>query len=192
MYPGGLWEGDTSSKSIYLTFDDGPEPSSTPFILDTLKAFDAKATFFCIGKNAEKHPQLFQRLINEGHSLGNHGYKHLKGWGMNKKEYLENALEGKDMFPTNLYRPAYGKMTRAQYKSISNAGFQVVFWTLISYDFDAGFSSKERIKLLKKKAKAGSNIVFHDSIKALPQLKEELPLLLEFWKSQGYSFKALS
>lgn len=191
MYPGGLWEVNTNSKSIYLTFDDGPEPTSTPFILDTLKKYDAKATFFCIGENAVAYPDLFQRIIDEGHAVGNHGFKHLKGWGMNTKTYVENALKSREIFPTNLYRPAYGKMTNAQCKALSKEGFQVVFWTLISYDFDNTLSSEARIKLLKKKAKSGSNIVFHDSQNAFPQVKEELPKLLEYWKEHGYSFKAI-
>ena len=191
MYPGGLWEVSSTSKSIYLTFDDGPEPSSTPFILDTLKEFDAKATFFCIGENAVAHPELFQRMIDEGHAVGNHGFKHLKGWGMKTKDYVANALQSRDIFPTNLYRPAYGKMTNAQCKALKKEGFQVVFWTLISYDFDSTFSSEARMKILKKKAKSGSNIVFHDSVKAFPQVKDELPKLLEYWKNQGYSFKAI-
>ena len=191
LYPGGLWEVDTNSKTLFLTFDDGPEPSSTPFILNTLKEFDAKATFFCIGEHAVAHPELFQRLMDEGHAVGNHGFKHHKGWGMKTKKYVENAIKSKEIFPSNLYRPAYGKMTSAQYLALSKEGFQVVFWSLISYDFDKTFSSADRLEMLKKKAKSGANIVFHDSKKAFPQIKTELPKLLEYWGNQGFSFEAI-
>lgn len=194
IYPGAIWDffyppGD--QKSIYLTFDDGPEPESTNYILDLLKAHNALATFFCLGKNVEDHPQIFERLIKEGHSVGNHGYNHLNGWYTNQSNYLKNVDKAVEIIPSSLFRPPYGKIRPAQFKAIKKRGMKIIFWSHLTYDFDADLSSEKRIEKALNNVKPGTIIVFHDSKKAFPQLKQELPTLLKKWSEQGYNFNAI-
>jgi peptidoglycan-N-acetylglucosamine deacetylase len=191
FYPGALWDLKGPDKTIYLTFDDGPNPRTTPWLLDLLDQYQAKATFFCLGKNVAEHPALFKDLIDRGHSLGNHGMNHLNGFQTPCGTYLEDVKAAQHYIPGNLFRPAYGKMTRAQFKAVKALGYRVVFWSVMPYDFDASFDSEKRLHITRKKTKAGSILVFHDSDKAFPQLKSGLPILLEEWYQAGYRLDAI-
>lgn len=187
-YPNAIWEFTTATKSIYLTFDDGPNPSTTNWILDTLAEYNAKATFFCLGKQVENHPNSFKRILNEGHSIGNHTYNHLNGWKTKTSVYLTDIKQAQTIIPSNLFRPPYGKIKRKQLKKLNALGFRTVFWTHLTYDFDNKLPPQQRIKKMISACKSGAILVFHDSDKAFPQLKNELPLLLKQLQQEGYSF----
>lgn len=192
LYPGAIWDFFLDQKpTLYLTFDDGPNPNTTPFILDLLDQYDAKATFFCLGKNVKEFPALFEHIRTNGHAIGNHGMLHLDGYKTTTEEYIRNASEAAGYISSSLYRPAYGRIKKSQYTALKKQGFQPVFWSLLTYDFDAAFPSEKRLALIRKKTKAGTILVFHDSEKAFPQLKKELPVLLEEWKRMGYTFVAI-
>ena len=189
FYPGAVWNfADLQGKIIYLTFDDGPNPATTPWLLDLLDQHHAKATFFCTGKQVQEYPGIYEELICRGHAVGNHGMQHINSFSVSQGEYLNDVKEAGKLIKSNLFRPAYGKMTRAQFRQVKQLGYRVVFWTLMPYDFDATFSSAKRLEIIRKKTKAGSIIVLHDSEKAFPQLKKELPVLLNEWRNAGYSF----
>ena len=194
FYPNAIWDFyfSKSSKNIYLTFDDGPTPEITEWIIECLNSFQAKATFFCVGNNVKKYPNLYQKYIENGHSVGNHTMNHLNGAKVTSKKYLDDVKKAKAFIHSNLFRPPYGKCTPKQYKQISKLGFSTIFWSHLSYDFDKKLPSEERIKQLKTKVKPGSIIVFHDSVKAFPQLKKELPIILEYFKSKGFQFKKIN
>lgn len=192
FYPGAIWDFFLEDKkSLYLTFDDGPHPDTTPFLLALLDAYNAKATFFCQGKNVLDYPDLFEQIKAKGHSIGNHGMHHLDGYKTDVATYLKNASEAAEHIRSPLYRPAYGRIKRSQYNALKKAGFQIIFWSLLTYDFDVTLSSEKRMKVILKKTRAGSILVFHDSQKAFPQVKKELPILLADWKKQGFEFNAI-
>lgn len=193
FYPNAIWDFflDDSQHNIYLTFDDGPTPMVTEWILDILSQYNAKATFFCVGNNVKKYPKLYNRYIEEGHSVGNHTMNHLKGISTNTKTYINDVIESSHYINSTLFRPPYGKCTPKQYKQLLSLGYQTIFWSHLYYDFDSNLTSNERFHQLKSNVKPGSIIVFHDSQKALPQLKKELPQLLEFFQSKGYHFKPI-
>jgi peptidoglycan/xylan/chitin deacetylase (PgdA/CDA1 family) len=188
IYPNAIWDFFlTKDKSIYLTFDDGPNPLSTPWILELLNKHDAKASFFCLGKNTKENPYLFQKIQTEGHQIGNHTFNHLKGFKTNDKDYLEDVSLAAKYIPSKLFRPPYGKMKPSQYKKIRALGYTTVFWTHISFDFDHSMDNKLCLKKLKRAVKPGAIIVFHDSEKAFPQLKKILPPFLQYLKEVNYS-----
>lgn len=196
-----------SSNSIFLTFDDGPVPEATPWVLDILKEYDAKATFFCIGDNVRKHPDIFRRIIEEGHTVGNHTFNHLNGWKTSNSEYLENTLQTerimrekvkevrsqkvKETPNFKLFRPPYGKIKNSQAKNLRRQGFRIVMWDVISGDYDKDFSAEECFKNVIGNAEAGSIIVFHDSVKAFPNLEKVLPEILKYYKEKGLEFRSL-
>lgn len=189
FYPQAIWDFFSSpDKTIYLTFDDGPGAETTSWLLDLLAREHINASFFCLGKNAEMHPDLMQRMRDAGHTIGNHGYFHLDGFKTKEADYIENAAAGFKIIPTTLYRPAYGRISPGQYEALTQLGYRLVFWTHLTYDFDDSLSSSARILKIKSATKPGAIFVFHDSEKAFPNLRQELPLLIEFWKSEGYQF----
>ncbi len=201
FYPSAIWRVPTKEKKIFLTFDDGPIPEITPWVLSTLKQFNAKATFFCIGANIEKHPDIFQQIISEGHSVGNHTYHHLNGWKTKTKEYLENIEKCKTAMAnahqpstTNhqpFFRPPYGRMKQSQY-SILNTQYSIVMWDVLSGDFDEKLSAEKCLKNVITKTREGSIVVFHDSIKAQKNLFYALPKFLEHFSKKGFEFCCLS
>ncbi len=193
IYPDAIWDFYfKEEKALYLSFDDGPNPTSTQWILDLLDKHNIKATFFCLGKNVVKNPGLFQSLIDNGHTLGNHSMTHPNGLKTESKIYAEDVIKAQELIPSKLFRPPYGKIKPAQYKALKEQGFKMVFWSIMSYDFDNTISSEDRLKNIRKNIKPGSVIVFHDSEKAFPQLEQELPLLMEEWIKEGYEFKLIS
>lgn len=179
-------------KRIFLTFDDGPIPDITPFVLDTLEKFEAKATFFCVGDNICKHPEVFQAVIAGGHSVGNHTFNHLNGWRTEEAIYEANIEQCAACLPaeSNLFRPPYGKIKRNQLQRIQSQ-YKIIMWDVLSYDFDARLSPETCLQKTQKHTRDGSIVVFHDSIKAFQNLRYVLPRYMEWASAQGYSFASL-
>ena len=193
LYTTLTWHKNRKEKSIYLTFDDGPIPVVTPFVLNTLKKFNAKATFFCIGENIDKYPEIFADVISEGHTIGNHTYNHLKGWNTDNNEYLNNIKKCSDLTRSKLFRPPYGRIKQSQISEIKEQipGTEIVMWDVLSGDFDQSISTQTCINNVLKNSKNGSIIVFHDSIKAFDRLEHSLPVILENLSNNGFNFKVL-
>lgn len=201
LFPRRLWEAETDEKKIYLTFDDGPIPIVTPWVMDQLSEYNAKGTFFCIGENIERHPDLFKSLAAAGHTIGNHTFNHLKGWKTHKYDYLENVRLAEhsmtryvpDVFESKkFFRPPYGKMTSSQAKLIENDGYTIVMWNLLSYDYDASLSGEQVFKNVQENLGKGSIVVLHDSLKAEKNLRYVLPLILREYSEEGYKFCGLN
>jgi peptidoglycan/xylan/chitin deacetylase (PgdA/CDA1 family) len=161
LYPDALFRIKTSEKSLYLTFDDGPDPDSTPGLIQALQQYGIKAVFFCSGKNAEKYPYLIEELKNAGHLVGNHGYSHPDGWKTRVNEYVADVQRANAFTSANLFRPPYGRMTLSQYKMLSS-NYRIVFWDIMPYDFDISFGEENAMKVCKRKMRSGSIIVLHD------------------------------
>ena len=194
VYPDCLWKVDTKDKTIYLTFDDGPIAEITPFVLDELKNWNAKATFFCIGKNIETNPEIFKRIIDEGHSVGNHTYDHLNGWNTTDEIYFDNVEKGGRVMShtgqQTLFRPPYGKLKPAQYAALK-AKYKLVMWDVMSYDIDLSMEKEKVLKNVIENTEDGSIIVMHDSLKAKPKVEFALPKLLEHFTAKGFKFEKL-
>ena len=206
FYKNYIWHFKTDKKELYLTFDDGPTPKVTEFVLDTLSKFDAKATFFCIGKNIKQHPKLFQKIINEGHSIGNHTQNHLNGWKTSTANYINNveqcqfniqhSLSVRAESRTNiqhskLFRPAYGKIKARQAKILIKKGYKIMMWSILSGDFDKNISIETCLNNVIINTEKGAVIVFHDSEKAFKNLKYTLPKVLEYYRNKGFTFKKI-
>lgn len=201
MFPNYIWDIASTNKTIYLTFDDGPTPEITNWTLKTLKKFNAKATFFCIGNNIEKHPDIFQNIIKEGHAIGNHTHNHIKGWKTKTENYLENIelceSEFKNQIPdnklltTNLFRPPYGQITPEQGKRLTENGFKIIMWDILSFDWDTNTSKETCLNNVIKKTTDGSVIVFHDSVKASKNMQYTLPKVLEHFSNLNYKFSSI-
>ncbi|MGW8121212.1 polysaccharide deacetylase family protein [Roseivirga echinicomitans] len=194
LYPDLVWKRSSEEKVIYLTFDDGPIPVVTPWVLKTLEEFNAKATFFCVGENVFKHPEIFRELIQSGHAVGNHTYHHLNGWETDATEYLKDFLKCEEELRKfnqhgRLFRPPYGKITRKQAKQLSSR--QIIMWDVLSGDFSDKLKPKTVLEKSIRYSRAGSIIVFHDSLKAFENLQFTLPRYLEHFQSKGFTFKAL-
>ncbi len=190
LFPKALFRMDTREKSVYLTFDDGPNPAATSFVLDTLREEGVSATFFLLGKNAEVHPELMDRIVAEGHAIGNHGYAHLNGWNTSKKTYLLNFKMAIPLLGQRLFRPPYGKLGLGQYGALSPQT-TIVFWDVISGDFDTTITGEQCTKNVLNSIRNGSIIVMHDSAKALPNLQNSLKETIRSMKSHGFGFKKL-
>lgn len=212
LYPSAIWRiqprtgfspegGDGRGGRIFLTFDDGPIPEVTPWVLETLKKYNAKATFFCIGNNIEKHPEIFKQIISEGHSIGNHTYNHVNGWKTRTKEYLENVERcktsmGNFHLPSSLlhlplFRPPYGRMKLSQYSYLTSQ-YSVIMWDVLSGDYDQTISEEKCLKNVLSKTREGSIVVFHDSLKAKKNLYYALPKFLEHFSGEKFVFGCLS
>ncbi|MBZ9651397.1 polysaccharide deacetylase family protein [Psychroflexus montanilacus] len=192
IFPKRVWNISSFKKEMFLTFDDGPIPEVTPWVLDQLKKHKAKATFFCIGDNIRKHPELFQQIVAEGHAVGNHTFHHINGWKTSTEEYLKDVKRcedeiGSNTFESNLFRPPYGKCTSAQAKSILEKGDHIIMWDIISKDYDAKVSKENCFLRIKKNAKPGSIIVFHDSLKAETNMKYALEKTLETFSDYEFN-----
>jgi peptidoglycan/xylan/chitin deacetylase (PgdA/CDA1 family) len=189
---GRTWKMDTTEKILYLTFDDGPHPAATPFVLDQLKLFNAKASFFCLGKNVKQYPEIYTRILDEGHQVGNHTHDHLNGWKTDDKIYLENIRLAQQYIDSHLFRPPYGRITRFQSKVVrEQLKMQVIMWNVLSGDFDVALTPQRCLDHVTLNAREGSIIVFHDSEKAWPRLEFALPKVLEHFTKEGYRFDSL-
>lgn len=204
MFPKRIWAFPNSEKKIYLTFDDGPIPEVTPWVLDALQKHNAKATFFCIGDNIAKHPEIFKRIISEGHAIGNHTFNHLNGRKTRLEDYLDNVVKAETeiahriaSIPSEhrqksehfgaLFRPPYGKITSVQAKSIQQKGYQIVMWNVLSADYDNSISEEKCFKNVSESIKPGSIVVFHDSLKAQKNMQYALPKVLDIILENGWS-----
>lgn len=199
MFSGYVWDKPNSSKKIYLTFDDGPIPEITEWVLDQLMLHKVKATFFCIGNNINNNPTIFKRVINDGHSIGNHTYNHLNGWNTKTSIYIADFEQctkkiqqhSNDCENHKLFRPPYGKIKSAQAKAIKKLGYKIIMWDVLSVDFDAAVPPEQCLENVVKNVESGSIIVFHDSIKAFKNLKYALPKVLNSLKERGFVFDVL-
>ncbi len=197
LFPNFTWRIDTTENELYLTFDDGPTPNITPWVLEQLKGYNAKATFFCIGNNIEKYPEIFNAILEDGHAIGNHTYNHVNGWKTSTSEYLKDVAKcqnkvGKITSETQtLFRPPYGKLKNEQSKKLVQEYFNIIMWDVLSYDWDQSVSEEKCLKNVIKSATNGSIIVFHDSVKAAKNLKAVLPEVLEYFSENEFEFKAL-
>lgn len=189
LFPSGIWKGK-ETDSIYLTFDDGPSPEITPWVLDLLKRFDIKATFFLVGRNVQEYPELLDRIVSEGHRIGNHTMNHECGTKTRLNTYISSVNAAECYFKSDLFRPPYGKITRYQFKKLLNQGKKIVFWSWLSYDFDKNISPQKIIEKAKK-IQGGDILVFHDSEKAFPNLKNSLVEIIQLLKGRGFEFKTI-
>ncbi len=189
-----LWRFSTKKNRIYLTFDDGPTPEITPWVLEELAKYNAKATFFCIGKNIEQHPALFKKILKENHVVGNHTYNHLNGWKTPNKKYINNILKTASFFEkgNKLFRPPYGKLKPKQAKQLRQLSYQIVMWNVLSADFDTYISKETCLQNVVQNASNGSIIVFHDSLKGSDKLRFVLPKILEHYAKKGFEFSAIT
>lgn len=187
FYPDFHWEIPTREKVIYLTFDDGPIPEVTPWVLEQLRQFESKATFFCIGDNIRKYPQLLNQIMQAGHTVGNHTYNHLKGWSTNVDDYLNNFQEFEKNTKTSLFRPPYGRLKRKQAKEILKT-HKIIMWSVLTMDYSPDISPEKCLERAIRGTKSGSIVVFHDSIKAEKNLRYALPKFLKYLDEKGYRF----
>ncbi len=185
-----VWHIPTTEQEVFLTFDDGPTPIITEKILDILDSFDAKATFFCIGKNAQNHPHILEKIVSAGHSIGNHTQTHRNGWKTGYAEYLRDVLTAKNHISSSLFRPPYGQISRTQTTALKKH-FKLIMWDVLSGDFDPKMSVENCIEIVSKASRPGSIIVFHDSMKASPILLQALPVILQRLKNQGFKFSSI-
>ncbi len=206
--PRRTWRIRNASNRVYLTFDDGPIPKVTPWVLDTLKEAEAKATFFCIGDNIRKHPDIFRRIISEGHAIGNHTFHHLNGRKTTSAQYLEDVarcereIQNSNLtpqtsnltpqtsplipHPSYLFRPPYGRLTSKQARTLIDQGYELIMWDVLSYDFDAKLSKEQCLQNVLKHVRPGSIVVLHDSLKAEEKLRYCLPRILDFISEKGW------
>jgi peptidoglycan/xylan/chitin deacetylase (PgdA/CDA1 family) len=188
--PNALWQMENAEKVIYLTFDDGPHPETTPFILDTLAKYNWTATFFCLGKQVEQHPDLYHQMISNHHAIGNHGYQHLNGWSTKKSDYAADLQLAKKFISSNLFRPPYGKLSFGQNKMLQKE-FKVVMWSLMPEDFRADLSSEIILDRLIENVGARNIVVLHENDKSKTHLLKILPQYLSFLYDHGFSVKKL-
>jgi peptidoglycan/xylan/chitin deacetylase (PgdA/CDA1 family) len=182
-------------RVVYLTFDDGPHPHITPWVLDLLKEYDALATFFCIGNNVQQFSQVYQRLLNENHAVGNHTYHHLNGWKTSDEKYIADVRNCAQLVPTNLFRPPYGRIRSGQAREIPDAmatsDAKIIMWDVLSADFDTSLSQEQCLKNVIENIEPGSVIVFHDSQKAYQNLQYVLPRTLKYLRKEGYKCRKI-
>jgi peptidoglycan/xylan/chitin deacetylase (PgdA/CDA1 family) len=188
IYPRAHWRMNRHEKSVYLTFDDGPIPEITPWVLDLLDHYGIKATFFLVGDNVRKHPQEFEMIKARGHRLGNHTFNHIRGFEYLSKNYLANTDKANELIHTNLFRPPHGHMRWAQYMVLRRK-YQIVMWDLVTRDYSKRLNGPQVLEKVKKYARNGSIITFHDSLKSEQNLKYALPKAIEWLLEQGYAFK---
>jgi peptidoglycan-N-acetylglucosamine deacetylase len=206
-----VWHVPNKEKKIYLTFDDGPTPTITEWVLNVLNKNNIKATFFCIGANIDKHPDIFKKIVLDGHAVGNHTFNHVNGWQTTLEEYIKNTAlcqesiiknklvynmkseinSGKIKKESTIFRPPYGKIKRNQAKLLRQLGYKIIMWDLLSADFDQNVSVEKCLENATKKVTSGSIIVFHDSLKAYKNLEYALPKAIEILKNKGFSFDVI-
>ena len=194
LYPKCIWGINNVQRNIYLTFDDGPHPTITPIVLEHLKKYQAKATFFCIGQNVEKFPEIYKQIIEEGHAVGNHTHHHLNGWKTDDEKYLTDIVEAKQLIDSDLFRPPYGRITRFQLAQLRKIKYQlsVIMWTVLSGDFDYNITKEQCLQNVLKNTKPGSIVVFHDSEKAKEKVLYALPEMLTYFTQKGFGFKKIA
>jgi peptidoglycan/xylan/chitin deacetylase (PgdA/CDA1 family) len=189
LYPSLVWKKNTEQKKIWITFDDGPDEKVTPFLVNLLGKFNIKATFFIIGSQAKKHPELVKLIINNGHKIGNHSFSHLSGYSTKNNKYLQDVEQAKKHIDSDIFRPPYGKITPSQIKSLKK-DFKIIMWDIMSWDFKENISSNKIFRNVMDNVESGSIILFHNNLKSYNNLKKSLELILEKLKEQEYQFSA--
>lgn len=184
---GVIWDFKETEKKIYLTFDDGPIPELTPKIIEILNRYQVKATFFCVGDNIRKHPEMFDLILANGHGVGNHTFNHLNGWKTPLQEYLDNVEKFNQLYKTPLLRPPYGKISPLQAYKLS-ANYRIILWSVLTYDFDKSLSGYECLQIAKDNVYNGSIVVFHDNLKAADRMLFAMPRFIEYCLAEGYTF----
>lgn len=190
IYPSFIWSFPDEHSGVFLTFDDGPNPETTPWVLETLRQYNAKATFFCLGKNVEQHPDVFKLMLDAGHAVGNHTYSHQKGWGMKTGAYVEDVDLGDTFIHSPLFRPPYGRIGPNQAHVLSER-YKIIMWDVLSMDYSRRISRTRCAGTVINHARPGSIIVFHDSKKAMKNLSYALPTALDFFAKQGWETKVI-
>jgi len=190
LFPNYTWRIPTKEKVVYFTFDDGPIPEVTPWVLEQLSAYDAKATFFCVGENIQTYPEVFQQVVNAGHAIGNHTFNHLNGWANDNIEYFHNIRHCANQMDSILFRPPYGRLKPKQARFLQRH-YRIVMWDVLSGDFDPKLSPEQCLNNVINNVRPGSIVVFHDSLKAEDKLSYVLPKALEYFTNQGYRFEQL-
>ena len=187
LFPDFVWRYNSGEKKVYLTFDDGPIPESTEWTLDMLKEKGVKASFFCVGDNVRKYPELYRKIVKEGHAVGNHTYNHIKGWGMNTQKYIENVIMASDYIDSRLFRPPYGQIKRSQAKHLLPE-YKIIMWDVLSGDYRQDISPERCFQDVLKKVRPGSIILFHNHKKSEKNMRYAVPRLIEALKMEGYEF----
>lgn len=190
MFPDAIWRMPSDDKSVYLTFDDGPIPSVTNEVLEILNKYNIKATFFCVGENAYRNPEIFKQIIDDGHAVGNHTFNHLQGIKYSDQFYIDNVEKASNIIGSNLFRPPHGLMRRSQYQKLSNL-YTIVMWDVISCDYDSKITSDQCFHNVVDFVRNGSIITFHDSVKAEQNVLATLPRVIEYLIVNGYEFKKI-
>ena len=186
------WKMKKAEKpTLYLTFDDGPHPEITPWVLAILAEFKAKATFFCVGANVEKYPEVYRRILHEGHAVGNHTFHHLKGWEVSNEDYFNDIDACAQLVDSKLFRPPYGKITPSQALKLRRDGYKIIMWSVLSRDFEPELNQEESVNAVRQNSDNGSILVYHDSLKAEKNLREMLPQVLAHFRKQQFEFTAL-
>lgn len=185
-----LWRIPNIKDEVFLTFDDGPTPEITPRILDILREHKVKATFFCVGKNVQKYPDLFQQILSEGHNVGNHSFNHLNAWETDRKTYLESINKASELIPSKMFRPPYGKISPKLIRYLRRY-YKIIMWTVISGDFDADVNPEQCFKNATAKTKVGDILVFHDNLNAKKNVLDALPKTLDYFTSLGIKVSAI-
>lgn len=194
-----VWDIPNNNKNVYLTFDDGPTPELTEWVLETLREHEIKATFFCIGNNIKQNPEIFKQVVAGGHTIGNHTFNHLNGWKFNNEEYFANAIASeqciREYLPefreNKLFRPPYGKIRASQARKLRSEGYRIIMWDVLSADFDKAITPEKCLKNVVHNTQEGTIIIFHDSVKAYANLKYALPRTIDLLKSKGFNFSAI-
>lgn len=190
IYPKGIFRKDPEEKAVYLTFDDGPIPEVTPWLLEVLDRYGIKATFFVVGDNVRKYPEIFKMLVDKGHKIGNHTFNHVRSMRMRNPDYIDNVKKCESYFKTRLFRPPHGIMRRWSYRSMTG-NYDIVFYDVITRDYNGKLKPEKVLDIVKKYTRNGSIIVFHDSLRSEKNLRYALPKAIEWLNSQGYAFKSL-
>lgn len=190
LFPERTWGFLRSENQIYLTFDDGPEPEITAWLLDLLRERNISATFFCVGSRVRQHPEILERILKEGHSVGNHTMDHERGTATKNEDYLKSVENASQFISSDLFRPPYGRMTNSQEKLLLKHGYKIIMWSWLSYDFDNEIQD-DKIILESKQIRGGDILVFHDNIKTADRLKRILPKILDDLQEKGFVFKPI-
>lgn len=191
FFPNFIWQVPAKEKVMFLTFDDGPIPEVTPWVLDELVKFNAKATFFCVGNNVRQHPDIFKKILDQGHTVGNHTFNHLNGWNTENLPYFHDVRNCATMVHSSLFRPPFGRLKPSQIQFLQRH-YRIIMWDVLSADFDQEITKEQCLRNVIDHAETGSIIVFHDSIKAKRNLNYTLPKVLDYFSRQGYRFECLS
>jgi peptidoglycan/xylan/chitin deacetylase (PgdA/CDA1 family) len=191
FYQGVIWRKQPHEKALYLTFDDGPVPEVTPWVLDKLDELEVQATFFCVGDNVRKHPHLYREIVQRGHRTGNHTFNHVRGWSTNTEDYVFNVNQAAGYIESRLFRPPHGQLRHSQMRKLQQQQFQIVHWDVVSRDYNRRLPPEQVLGIVLSLVRNGSIIVFHDSRKAFENMSYAMPRAVETLKRAGYVFRTL-